>query len=142
MTVLEFIRYQESTFESYCRVLIRNEGKNARKAIIRRARHEINRSMYDDPQPEPSGKEDTYDMGSVTFTVRRLPVKVSDPVLGKAIASLTPYPREVVLRFYFLDQTEKQIGTLLNRNASTVNYQRSKALRRLKEALEELHYGK
>lgn len=142
MTVLEFIRYQESTFESYCRVLIRNEGKNARKAIIRRARHEINRSMYGDPQPEPSGKEDTYDMGSVTFTVRGLPVKVSDPVLGKAIASLTPYPREVVLRFYFLDQTEKQIGTFLNRNASTVNYQRSKALRRLKEALEELHYGK
>lgn len=142
MTVLEFIRYQESTFESYCRVLIRNEGKNARKAIIRRARHEINRSMYDDPRPEPSGKEDTYDMGSVTFTVRGLPVKVSDPVLGKAIASLTPYPREVVLRFYFLDQTEKQIGTFLNRNASTVNYQRSKALRRLKEALEELHYGK
>lgn len=102
----------------------------------------VNRSMYDDPQPEPSGKEDTYDMGSVTFTVRGLPVKVSDPVLGKAIASLTPYPREVVLRFYFLDQTEKQIGTLLNRNASTVNYQRSKALRRLKEALEALHYGK
>ena len=141
MKMREFIRYQESTFESYCRVLIRNEGKNARKAIVRRARHEINRSMYDTPHTDHPASEDAYDLGSMTFLVCGLPVKVDDPVLGQAIASLTPYRREVVLRFYFLNQSVPQIAEHLRRNASTVNYQRSKALGRLRAALEELNYG-
>ena len=143
MKMREFVQYQESTFESYCRVLIRNEGKNARKAIVRRARHEINHSMYDNaPRSDHPASEDAYDLGSVTFLVCGLPVKIDDPILGKAIASLTPYRREVVLRFYFLDQSEPQIAAHLRRNASTVNYQRSRALSRLRAALEELNYDK
>lgn len=142
MTIQEFIRYQESTFESYCRTLIRNEGRNARKAIVRRARHELNHSMYDASPQEHPGAEDTYDLGGVTFFVHGLPVQVADPLLGQALAALTPYRREVVLRFYFLDQSEPQIAARLRRNASTVNYQRGRALERLRAALEGLGYGR
>lgn len=37
MTQVEFQRYQEQTFDSYVKRLIRNEGRNAKKELARRA---------------------------------------------------------------------------------------------------------
>lgn len=139
MTWNEFVDYQESTFESYCKAIIRNEGKNARATIQRRARHELNHSMY--PPIEHPAQEDTYDLGSTTFIVCGHPVQVNDPVLGQALSALTPYRRNVILLFYFMDQGEPQIAALLERSPSTVNYQRKRALELLKLELEALGYG-
>ena len=36
MTQAEFQRYQEQTFDSYVKRLIRNEGRNAKKELARR----------------------------------------------------------------------------------------------------------
>ena len=140
MTMQEFVLYQERTFEAYCNALIRNEGKDARKEIVRRAKREINLSMLDPTTQVSVGNQDTYDLGAMTFLVHGIPVKVSDPILGRALASLTPYRRSVILMFYFMDRTDPQIGALLRRDPTTVNYQRRRALKRLKEALEGLGY--
>ena len=140
MTMQEFVLYQERTFESYCNALIRNEGKDARKEIVRRAKREINLSMLDPIVQLNAGNRDIYDLGARTFLVQGVPVKVSDPALGQALASLTPYRRSVILLFYFMDRTDPQIGALLRQDPTTVNYQRRRALKWLKEALEGLGY--
>lgn len=142
MTMQEFIIYQEVTFEAYCKKLIRNTGKNARKAIVRRARHEVNHSMLPKVKLDYLGSEDAYDLDSTIFFVRGIPVKVSDPALSRALATLTPYRREVILMFYFMDRSEPQIAAALHRDHSTINYQRKQTLKRLKEALEVLEHGK
>ena len=105
MTMQEFVLYQERTFESYCNALIRNEGKDARKEIVRRARREINLSMLDPTAQVSMGNQDTYDLGTMTFLVHGIPVKVSDPTLGRALASLTPYLGLQPNVFFTLEQS-------------------------------------
>ncbi len=41
MTQAEFQRYQEQTFDSYVKRLIRNEGRNAKKELSRRGEREV-----------------------------------------------------------------------------------------------------
>jgi len=132
--------YQENLFEAYCKRLIENEGKNDRKKIQRRAKREINLSLLAPADLERMGGKDDYDFGGMTFFVRGLRVTVKDPVLGQALASLTPYRRDVILLSYFMGRSDPQIGAILRRDSSTINYQRNRTLARLKKLLEELDY--
>lgn len=140
MTLQEFTTYQEDSFEAYCKRLIENEGKNARKAVRRRARHEINLSMLEPAEQERAGNRDVYDLGGMTFFARGVPIQVSDPMLGQALASLTPYRRDVILLFYFMGRSDPQIGALLRRDATTVNYQRHRTLARMRKMMEVLDH--
>lgn len=56
MTQVEFQRYQEQTFDSYVKRLIRNEGRNAKKELARRAEREVNLSMISPPLKQPAEK--------------------------------------------------------------------------------------
>lgn len=56
----EFILYQEQSFDSFCKTLIRNEGKDARKVIARREKDEISFSYLPDMIMSQFGREDSY----------------------------------------------------------------------------------
>ena len=69
-------------------------------------------------------------------------VDVFDGVLGQALSFLPPKWRDVLVCYYFLDESDNQIGTRLNMTPAGVRHRRKVALARLKNALEALGYEK
>jgi len=138
MTLEQFQKYQEQTFDSYITRLVKNEGKNARKEIARRAKKEIAISQLMDSELARLAVTDTYNIEEMTFSVNDETVIVKDMLLGQAIASLPPMRREVILLSYFLGKNDPQIAKLLNLTPNTIRYRRQTTLQRLKEILEVL----
>lgn len=142
MKLEDFYTYQEQTFDSFMAKVIKNEGKDARKEIARRADHEISISQLMERELTQIAAADTYDFGKMTFYVRNNAVTVHDMLLGQAIAALPPYRRDVILLAYFMDKNDPQIGELLNVTPNTIRYRRKTSLERLKRILEMLDYEK
>lgn len=140
MTLSEFHTYQEQTFDSYIKTVIANEAKNVKKEIARRAEHEISISQLVENELAKIVSEDKYELEGMTFLVEGDTVTVNDVLLGRAIASLPPLRREVILLSYFLDKKDQQIAALMHLDANVVSKRRYASLKRLKELLEALDY--
>lgn len=138
MTLDQFYTYQEQTFDSFMGKLIKNEGKDARKEIARRAEHEISISQLVENEVARIAVADTYDFDKMTFYVDDDAITVNDILLGQAIASLPPNRREVILLSYFLGKNDPQIGALLHLTPNAIRYRRLTTLERLKKMLEAL----
>ncbi len=137
MTRLEFQLYQEQTFDSYVKLLIRNEARNARKELARRAKREVSLSSlpYGDlPAVSNEGQE------KFGVHINGGEVEVSDCLLGQAIMSLVPKWRDVIVMYYFLGMSDKKIGGAIHLTTGAVRYRRKMALERLKTMLEAIGY--
>ena len=138
MTLEQFYTYQEQTFDSFMDKLIKNEGKDARKELARRAEHEVSISQLLEREVARISVTDAYDLDKMTFYVRDEMVVINDMLLGQAIAALPPKRREVILLSYFMGKNDPQIGELLKLTPNTIRYRRQTSLQRLKEILEAL----
>ena len=142
MKLEQFYTYQEQTFDSFMTKLIKNEGKDARKEIARRAEHEVAISQLMEEELAKIAGTDTYDFGKMTFFVMDNAITVNDLLLGQAIAALPPHRRDVILLSYFMGKNDPQIGKLLNLTPNTIRYRRQTSLERLKQILEILGHEK
>jgi len=140
MTPQEFVTYQEQTFDSYAKRLIRNEGADAKKALARRARREAQLSALSVGELSALAGEDGYCLEKVTVFARGKEVNVFDAVLGQALSFLPPKWREVLVLYYFLDESDAQIAEKLHMTTSGISFRRKTALARLREALEAMGY--
>ena len=140
MTQAEFRQYQEQTFDSYAKRLIRNEGRTARKELARRAEREV--SLYALPYGElPAvSHEDNYVLEKLGVHSRAREVEVFDRLLGQAIMSLAPKWRDVIVMYYFLDMSDEKIGGVLQFTTGAIRHRRQVALERLKVILEDMGY--
>jgi len=138
MTMQEFVEYQERAFDAYFKKLIRNEAYDAHAEMDKQAECECTFSdLLADSYAEITA-EDVYELEKMTFTVRDQTVDVRNNLLGLALASLTPWQRELILMFYFLNWNDPEIGRAIQTSTSNVNYHRKKTLRRLRWILEVL----
>lgn len=138
MTLEQFHTYQEQTFDSFLSKLVKNESKNAKKEISRRAEREISMSQLMQGELTRISISDEYSLEKMTFYVSGNEVTVNDILLGQAIAALPPNRRDVILLSYFLNKNDPQIGALLNLTPNAIRYRREKTLQRLKDILEAL----
>ena len=135
MTLEQFHTYQEQTFDSFLSKLVKNESKNAKKEISRRAEREISMSQLMQGELTRISISDEYSLEKMTFYVSGNEVTVNDILLGQAIAALPPNRRDVILLSYFLNKNDPQIGALLNLTPNAIRYRREKTLQRLKDIL-------
>lgn len=140
MTLEQFYTYQEQTFDSYVAIVIKNESKDAKKAIARRTEREISLSQLMQEELAQITATDEYNLESMTFFVAGDTVTIHDMLLGQALASLTPQRREVILLSYFLKKNDPQIAAILNLGKDAVFFRRKSTLQRLKDILEDLNY--
>jgi len=76
MTAQEFATYQEQTFDSYAKRLIRNEGADAKKELARRAKREAQLSALSPVELSALAGEDRYNLEKVTLFVRENEVNI------------------------------------------------------------------
>lgn len=140
MTLEQFQRYQEQSFDSFTKITIRNESANAHNEIASRTEKEISFSCLSHDDLQSFQTIDKYRPYRKTFYAHGNIVHVYDPTLGELLQYISPQRREVILLYYFLGLTDSEIGCLLHIDHKTVNYRRNTALRRLRELLEGLDY--
>lgn len=138
MTLNQFYTYQEQTFDSYIATIIRNEAKDAKKEIAKRAEREIALSQLMGVELAQIAETDHYNLESMTFSVDGDTVTVHDMLLGQAIASLPPQRREVILMSYFLNKNDPQIAKALHLGEDAVFFHRNSTLQLLRKILEGL----
>ena len=80
--------------------------------------------------------EDHYFNMPTKFVVQGVPVIVVDSELGQALQYLTPRRRDMVLLYYFCAHTETEIGEIFGLKPSSVKYNLTVALQRLRQHLE------
>lgn len=136
MTFEQFQRYQEETFDAFCKAVIRNESANAHNEMDMRAEKEINISSLSPSELQSFQTEDIYRTYCKQYHVRGNVVRVYDPILGELLQRISSQRREIILLCYFLGFSDSEIGQMLHINRRTVNNRRKAALQRLRELLE------
>lgn len=142
MTQVEFQQYQEQTFDSYMKRLVRNEGRNAKKELARRAEREVSLSALPYNDLPAVTHEDRYLLEKLGVHSKAGAVEVLDRLLGQAIMSLAPKWRDVIVMYYFLDMSDEKIGGLLQLTTGAIRHRRQTAIGRLKIMLEDMDYEK
>lgn len=141
MTLEQFYTYQEQTFDSFCKAVIRNESIDAFRELAYRREHEIEFSALSPKELASLQADDSYDSYKKSFRVHGYVVEVCDRSLGEILEYIPSAQRDIVLLSYFLDYSDYEISKLLNMNKNTVQYRRKATLRRLRQLMEDLEYG-
>lgn len=141
MTLEQFYTYQEQTFDSFCKAVIRNESIDAFRELAHRREHEIEFSALSPKELASLQAADPYGCYRKSFRVHGYVVEVCDRSLGEILDYIPSAQRDIVLLSYFLDYSDYEISKLLNMNKSTVQYRRKATLRRLRQLLEDLDHG-
>lgn len=141
MTKEQFYTYQQQTFDSFSKTVIRNKSIDILREYALRAEKEV--SLSDMPLHDLNELRitDTYHPYCKTYSVQGNLIRVYDPVLGELLQHISPQRRDVILLCYFLELSDTEIGRLLHIDHRTVAYRRSTALRRLRELLEGMDNG-
>jgi len=69
------------------------------------------------------------------FSVSGHTVIVNDDLIAEALRSLPDSKRDIILLYYFLGISDRGIGRMLNLKRSTIQYQRTYALRELRKSI-------
>lgn len=141
MTLEQFYTYQEQTFDSFCKTVIRNESIDAFREMAHRREHEIEFSALSPKELASLQAEDILDSYKKSFRVHGYMVEVCDRALGEILDYIPSAQRDIVLLSYFLDYSDYEISKLLNMNKNTVQYRRNATLRRLRQLMEDLEHG-
>lgn len=140
MTKEEFQKYQEQTFDSYIKTLIRNESIDGRRKMARRMEREISLSDLGNNDLPAVFYEDKYVLEKVNIHIEIGGAEIFDCLLGQAILSLPPKWRNVIVMYYFLDMSDEKIGGVLQLTTGAIRHRRQVALKRLKTILEDMGY--
>lgn len=141
MTLEQFYTYQEQTFDSFCKAVIRNESIDAFRELAHRREHEIEFSALSPKELTSLQAENPYGSYKKAFRVHGYVVEVCNQSLGEILDYIPSVQRDIVLLSYFLDYSDYEISKLLNMNKNTVQYRRKATLRRLRQLLEDLEHG-
>lgn len=139
MTLEQFYRYQEESFDAFCKKVIRNAAATAHQKLDEKAEKEPNLSSLSETELNLLHTYDVYRTYCKVFPVRGYLVRVYDPDLGEVLQHLSPQRRDVLLMGYFLGFNDYQISKLLHIDHKTVDRRKTAGLRRLRELLEDLN---
>lgn len=133
------VRHQ---FDSFCRKVLREEGRDYIKEMTRRSDKEVNLSGLSEEQLSQLYTTDVYPSDLAYFEVQGYSVCISDDRLAAALSTLTDEKRDIVLLSYFFDMTDKEIADKLNMVQRTVQRRRIHSLTEMKNRLEVIDDGK
>ena len=130
---MKTVRHQ---FDSICRKVLRDESRNYKKQLARRAEKEINLSELSEAELGQLNAMDEYSLEDMVFDVLEYRGAVKDDRLAEALAALPGKKRDVILLSYFLDMTDTEIAEKLKVVGSTIHRRRTSSLKELKLRLE------
>ena len=133
MTDERYERFNAMTFEVYCKVSIDRAINRGRRQKWHREQHlnELSLAM-----PCEELEEILEERTEPTiFRVSGFDVPVHDETLARALLSLTPQRRRILLLAYFLHETDEDIARDLKLSRSAVQRRRASALELMRQMM-------
>lgn len=127
----------QRVFDCYCKRILKNEAINIQKHNQYLNSKQVSFTELTPEQLAQICTCDEYSTDYSRFKVLEYDIAVKDELLAEALHELPENKREIILLSYFLDYSDIEIAELLNLVRRTVNDQRNKALKDLKNRLEE-----
>ena len=126
----------QRVFDCYCKRILKNEAINIQKHNQYMNSRQVSFSELTPEQLAQICTCDEYSSDYSRFKVLEYDIAVKDELLAEALQELPERKRDIILLSYFLDYNDVEIAELLNLVRSTVNDQRNKALKDLKNRME------
>ncbi len=128
---------KQHAFDAYCKRLVKNEAVNIQHEYARQGEREVSFSDLTPREAQSLQCLDHYDLEQQTFPILNMTVEIENENLGRALTTLSPERRAIVLSAYILDMSDAEIAKRLQLRRSTVQYRRTSALKELRKLLEE-----
>ena len=128
---------KQRIFDSFSKKVLRNEARDHQYEIKRLRSKEVCISELSAQELEELSTTDDYFVTDQVFSVLGYNIIVNDEEVATALWNLPKLNRDIVLLFYFLDLSDKEVGENLNLIRSTVQYQRTNTLQELKKMMRE-----
>lgn len=138
----EYQEYKRNAFDAYCKKVLRNAARDIYKRLKRQAEHEISLSELADDGANVAAIMDEYFEDERQFEALGFNVTIKSELLSEALKLLPERQREIIMSYYFLDMSDKEISESSDTVRGTINYQRNAALKKLKEIMEGLRNEK
>ena len=142
MLSTEYRESIERRFHAFCKAVLHNEACNYYRERKRRTQREISFEYLQENTSFALHSTDKYFVlqdKPTAFEVNGQTVIVDSEKLAKALLCLSEGWREIILMRYFLQLRDKQIGALLGKPRTTVNYQKNAALKQLRVEMEKMN---
>lgn len=137
MTTQEMAEHKRYTFEAFCKTVLRNKARNIHKKLNRMEQHEVLFADFPSELESLLCYEDDYNLAV------QIPIKsggkeflIENEALASALTFLLPKYKDVLFLSYFMECSDREIAQLLGIPHSTVNAQRARAIKRLREQME------
>ncbi|MDT4376403.1 sigma-70 family RNA polymerase sigma factor [Blautia coccoides] len=141
MLSTEYRESIERRFHAFCKAVLHNEACNYYRERKRKAKHEISFEYLQENTSFALHSTDEYFIlqdKPTAFAVNGQTVIVYSEKLAKALLCLSKRWREIILMRYYLQLNDKQIAALLGKPRTTVNYQKTAALKQLRAEMEKM----
>lgn len=137
----DYERFNELTFESYCKTSIDHAIAAERKAKAAQAKKEIQMAELTDEALShlvmSSPPMDDLIQAPVLYECGKYIFPIYDTKLGQVLSYILPKKRNIILLSYGLRLTDKEIAQELGMSQSAVQRQRSAALEKLRKLMGE-----
>ena len=127
--------HKQHAFDSYCKRIIKNEARTAFRQLQERQDWETVFSELPEETLAQLGAWDQYPWEFVAFPVENDVVLIEDDRLADALRVLPSESRDILLMYWFLELTDREIANRVHLPRRTVNYRRLQAYRLLKKLM-------
>ena len=132
-----YIRYNEITFAIYCMTSIDRAISRERREKNRRAQAEVSLEDLGDLDNalgrDRGGKE--VELPEAIFDVEGLKIPIVNPDLAKALSSMPPQKRNILLLAYIIGDNDAELGSVLHISKSAAQRRRIAALERIQRLM-------
>jgi RNA polymerase sigma factor (sigma-70 family) len=137
---VDFQEHKQRAFDAYCKKVLRNAARDIYKRLARQAEREISLSDLPENGAGVIAVMDEYFQAEQEFEALGFTIAIKSELLAEALRLLPERQREIILRYYFLDMNDREIGETSGAVRNTVSYQRNAALKKLKQIMEGLQH--
>lgn len=131
----------ENTFIKFCRKSIENASIDFEREQIKRQNKELPLVELHPSKEMQLAIWDSHDERPPIFQLQGIAGAVDREQIHDAMHVLSELRQKIIMMYYFLNMSDREIGLLLNMNRRTVNFNRGSALVEMKYHLEALMYG-
>ena len=122
--------------DRFVKKILRDDKVDYLREISKLVEHEISLSGLPE-NAYPLSTRDIYFSENRYFDTKFGSVVVEDPDIAEAVSILPDEQREIILLYYIIDKTDREISETLNIPESTIQRHRKQAEKKLKEMMEE-----
>lgn len=137
MSLTLYEKRRVSEFDSYCKRVLKNEVKDIQRQLTRQRKLETSFSDLSDTDLNQLYLFDEYMIDKSIFHILNEQVALQNTYLSSALKTISEEKRTIILLSYFIEMTDQEIGEVLDKARSTIQYRRSIALKELRTEIEE-----